>query len=104
MTHDMTHKGKLVVAGLMGGEMESFVQIAEVVLLGLVDDRELKSWRLHTDIIDLLRLDAPTEADLNELHTLTMEWKSLMVSLYGDVVQRPSFRRRGSKRRKHGHM
>jgi hypothetical protein len=81
--------------------MESIAQIAEILFRGLVEDeRELLAWQQHADIIDILRLEAPSEEDLSELESLTLKWKKLMVKLYGGVVEWRQHKWKGKKRRR----
>ena len=83
----MQTQGKLVVAGLTGGEMDSFLQVAEVLFKERVSDpQELECWWVHVDIIQLLQQDGFDAHDLNKLEKATKRWKHLMVKLYGDVV------------------
>jgi hypothetical protein len=79
----------------------SIAQIAEILFCGLVEDeKELLAWQQHADIIDILRMDSPSEADLSELESLTLKWRKLMVQLYGGVVEQQQYKRKGKKQKK----
>ncbi|ELR13517.1 uncharacterized protein ACA1_247210 [Acanthamoeba castellanii str. Neff] len=65
--------GKVVVAGLTGGEMDSFLQVAELLFKERVSDpQERECWQIHVDILE----------------KLTKRWKHLMVKFYGGVAER----------------
>ncbi len=86
-TTDM--QGKVAVAGLTGGEMDSFLQIAELLFRERVSNpQEHQCWRIHVNIVCLLQQDSFTANDLDELERATKRWKHLMVKLYGTVAER----------------
>src|SRR5687767_6229961 len=79
----------------MGGEMDSIVQVIELLLTGLVMDQdELKSWHLHVDIIQFLEHNSFTEDELVELEMMIKQWQWLMVKTYsalGYNLESPNF-------------
>jgi hypothetical protein len=78
----------LVVVGLTGGEMDSFLQVAELLFREQVSDpQECKCWRIHVNIVCLLQQDSFSANDLDKLEKLTKRWKHLMVKLYGGVAE-----------------
>jgi hypothetical protein len=80
-------QGKLVVAGLTGGEMDSFIQVAEVLFLKLLPSfEEWQCWMLHINIMRLLQHDSFSNSNLMELNCMTKEWKLAMVQLYSKVL------------------
>jgi hypothetical protein len=88
ITNTTTQQGKLVVAGLTGGEMDSFLQIAELLFREWVSDlEECKCWCIHVDIVCLLQQDSFTANNLNKLERATKRWKHLMVKLYGGIAE-----------------
>jgi hypothetical protein len=77
-----------VVAGLTGGEMDSFLQITELLFKEWVSDpQERKCWRLHVDIVRLLQQETYDAIDLNNLEMMTKRWKYLMVKIYSGVAE-----------------
>lgn len=78
----------LAVHSLTGGLMESFLQIAETTLDGLVSPAELTCFSHHVDIIAcMLHTRHFTEAQLQELDRRIVEWKAEFVGLYSNVVE-----------------
>ncbi|ELR18787.1 uncharacterized protein ACA1_166450 [Acanthamoeba castellanii str. Neff] len=85
---NQTQIGKLVVAGLTGGEMDSFLQVTELLFREWVSDlQEHECWHVHVDIVHLLQQDSFSANDLDKLEKLTKRWKHLMVKLYGSVAE-----------------
>ncbi|ELR12033.1 uncharacterized protein ACA1_353350 [Acanthamoeba castellanii str. Neff] len=81
--------GKVVVAGLTGGEMDSFLQVAELLFKEQVSDpQERKCWQIHVNIIRLLQQESFNTNNLKKLEKLTKRWKHLMVKFYGGVAKR----------------
>ncbi len=79
----------MAVAGLTGGEMDSFLQVAELLFKERVSDpQERECWRIHVDIVRLLQQDSFDANDLDKLEKLTKRWKHLMVKFYGGVAER----------------
>ena len=55
-----------MVAGLTGGEIDSFLQVAELLFKEQVSDlQELKCWQVHVDIVWLLQQDGFNTVDLD---------------------------------------
>ncbi|ELR24549.1 uncharacterized protein ACA1_171220 [Acanthamoeba castellanii str. Neff] len=82
-------QGKVVVAGLTGGEMDSFLQVAELLFKERVSDpQERECWQIHVDIVRLLQQESFDANDLEKLEKLTKRWKHLMVKFYGGVAER----------------
>lgn len=78
--------------------MDSFIQVAELVLMPLVSNPvERECWRLHVDIVYLLQQRCFSQADLATLETKINKWRTMMVDLYGEVEDR---RRTGGSRKK----
>jgi hypothetical protein len=79
----------LVVAGLTGGEMDSFLQITELLFKECMSNpREHECWCIHINIVHLLQQESFTANDLNNLKRLTKRWKYLMVKLYSGIAKR----------------
>jgi hypothetical protein len=55
--------GMALASSLTGSEMASVLQVLEISLLGLIED-ELKCWKQHIDIIDVLKWPGFSEVDL----------------------------------------
>lgn len=83
----LTHaQNNITVAGFTGGEMDSFLQVAELLFAELLTDpEEVYCWTLHVDLVRLLESDSFTPSQRATLRTKTIEWKALMVKLYGEV-------------------
>jgi hypothetical protein len=62
--------------------MDTFCQIAEICLMGLISNEELACWRLHIDIVAMLQQATFSRVDLATLRATTQLWKSQMVKLY----------------------
>ena len=76
------------MAGLTGGEMDSFLQVTKLLFRELVSNpQEHKCWHIHINIIHLLQQDSFSANNLNKLEKLTKRWKHLMVKLYGGVAK-----------------
>ncbi len=78
-------QNKVVVAGLTSGEMDSFLQIAELLFAGVILDDELACWSLHVDIVQQLEASSYSVDDLTTLMAMIILFKSAMVRLYADV-------------------
>ncbi|ELR18686.1 uncharacterized protein ACA1_394520 [Acanthamoeba castellanii str. Neff] len=80
--------GKVVV-GLTGGEMDSFLQVAELLFKERVSNpQERECWQIHINIVHLLQQESFNANNLKKLKKLTKRWKHLMVKFYGGVAER----------------
>lgn len=82
-----TLQSKIVVApGMTGGEMESFLQVAEILLMGLVnDEKEMETWYQHVNIVRFLHRESFTEEDTEILKEMIITWKHHMCEVYGPL-------------------
>jgi hypothetical protein len=76
-------RGTVTVAGFIGGEMDSFLQIAELLFASLIPDDELECWTLHINIVRQLEADAFIRTALNMLKDDISLFQASMVKLYG---------------------
>jgi hypothetical protein len=63
-------QGRLALVSLKGGEMDTLMQVIEIVLCGLVDNKDMAAWQLHVDILVMLLCDTHSQHYLVELQHL----------------------------------
>jgi hypothetical protein len=84
----MDMQGKVVVVGLTGGKMDSFLQVTKLLFREWVSNlQECKCWCVHVDIVCLLQQDSFSTNDLEKLEKLTKRWKHLMVKIYSSIAE-----------------